>query len=190
MTSEPVEGPFVPATASRRPYVGLLVVAAIFLLPGIALVEYAGRNAYDFDWRLSKDPVKTTARATEFRTLEPSAGSKTGTTTYELRYSFAIPDDDRTYRATSSSMFDRGDDLWIDVPKDVWDDAREERQLKVEYLKSDPSVNQPVRAPRGSVSSIVLGLTGIVMLGLGVLLLWGALRPIWRGRTRPPVSAR
>jgi hypothetical protein len=188
VTDAAVDGPFVPDARSRRPYVGILVLAAIFLLPGLALVEYAGRNAYDFDWRLAKDPVKTTARATEFRTLESGPGSKVHTETYELRYSFAIPGDDTTYRATSSSMFDQGDDLWIDVPKDVWDDARDSHEIKVEYLRSDPSISQPVKAHRGSITSIVLGLAGVVMAGIGLLLLWGGLRPLWRGRDPKPAA--
>lgn len=176
------EGPFVAQAPSRRPHVGILVLAAFFLLPGIALLEYAGRNAYDFDWRLEHDPVKTEARATEFRTLESGPGSKTRTETWELRYSFKVKGDDTTYRATSSSYFDQGSDLWIDVPKDVWEDARDEGTIEIEYLRSDPSISQPVEAHRGSITSIVFATTALVMLAIGLLLLWGGLRPLWRGR--------
>lgn len=180
--SADADGPFVEGSPSRRPHVGLLVLALFFVLPGFALLEYAGRNAYDFDWRLSKDPVKTEARTTDFRELKSNTAKST-TTTWELKYAFQVQGDDTTYRATSSSMFDAGSDLWIDVPKVVWEDAREDRRIDVEYLTSDPSVNQPVEAHRGSITSIVFSIVGLVMLALGVLLAWGALRPLWRGRT-------
>jgi hypothetical protein len=183
VTEEPTPDPFVPQAPSRRPYLGLVAVALVFVLPALVLMEYAGRNAYDFDWRLSKDPVTTTARATDFREIETNS-NKTHSVTHELRYAFKVKGDDTTYRATSSSMFDQGDDLWIDVPEHVWDDARDSGELKVEYLKSDPAVNQPVKAHRGSITSIVFTIVGLIMLALGLVLLRGALRPLWRGRNR------
>jgi hypothetical protein len=181
-TDAPVEGPFVAGPRSRRPYGWLLFLALFMLVPGIVLVERAGHDLYVYQWQLQQDPVKTEARITDLRTMEPT-GTKHSTRSWDVKYSFKVRGDDTTYHAADGSMFGSGDDAWVNVSEDRFEASRESGRIDIEYLKDDPSVNQPSRGHRGMWNAIAFAVVGLFMLAIGLLLLRGALRPIWRGRT-------
>jgi hypothetical protein len=171
-------------SGGARPAIAWLLVAALFLGLGVPLLIDSGRDVWTYGWQLSRDAARTTARVTDTRNLDHGPGTKAHGRQYEVRYSFRVRADDATYRATSSSLFGRDErDEWVSVPKQLWGDALVHDRIRVEYLRSDPSVNQPVDAPRGQATAIVIALVAIMMIGFGLLFLLLAVQAI-RARRR------
>jgi hypothetical protein len=145
------------------------------------MTESSVRDLWDYGLRLSRDPVRTTARVTDAEAHPPN-GPKAHEWTYVVRYRFRVPGDDRTYRATDRSFFGHDDDTTVSVSKRLYGRALRTHEVRVEYLESDPSINQPVDAPRGSWTMLLLAVVSVGILAFGVLLVRLGLDPLWHPR--------
>lgn len=160
--------------------VAIFGIGFMMLTFGALVVAWSAQTAWNFQWRLAQgDAERTKARVEDFRTVETNQGRST---TYTLRYVFQVPKQDRDYSFDDDIWIIEQGDGYIDVPRKVWDDSRDTGHIDVEYLKSDPSVNQPVESRRGIVGTIVFGIVGIVMAIIGAMLTFAR-------RRRPPGRA-
>jgi hypothetical protein len=176
--------------AGGRPpgYAGSIVLALVglgLLLGGLAMVTKAGADAWAFQYRLPHGRVHARAQVTDWRTSTSHNGHTTQTS-HELRYAFSVPGSDRTYHASQSYLFRRHGNAWVDVPEAAWERSRDSETLPIEYLRSDPTVNQATSARHGIGGIALFALVGAAMLALGGLLLRGGLRATWRRSSYVP----
>ncbi|MCW2922155.1 MAG: hypothetical protein JWL76_2029 [Thermoleophilia bacterium] len=157
---------------SRKLTAVVVLMGLVTFAFGLLFLAHASQTAYSFHWRLRSDnAVRTTARAEDFRI---STSSRSHTDQFHLRYVFRVPGEDTDHSFSNDIWFiDQGDE--VDVPRDVWDRSRERGEIDVEYLESDPAVNQPVEARRGWGTVAMFAVLGLIMVVPGALLLVGPL---------------
>lgn len=151
----------------------------IVTLLGPLLLAWTATVAYNM-YRLDAHGVQARAQVTA---LETSVSTGRGATRHwNLRYSFAVPGRESTYHASDDVLWHHSDDVWVDVPHDAWNRAREARQVKIEYLKDDPRINRVVDGKRGLGHVITFAALGLFCVWVAARLLRGVLR----NRLRPP----
>jgi hypothetical protein len=157
-----------------RASIWIALLGLVFVAAGLATCAWAVQTALDAR-KLNGDGVRTTAqvRDTQISTVR---SNKTTTRQHQVRYSFKVKGDDTTYRAEDDVFLYEQDDVWVDVPREVWERSRTSGTIEIEYLESDPSLNQPLSARRGYFSAGLFLLLGLGILGVGLLFVVGGLR--------------
>jgi hypothetical protein len=163
----------------------LLGAGLIFVFGGAALVLWAGQHVYDFHVRMPGNAVRTDARVDDFRTATRSVNGKSSRESKELRYAFSVKGSDKEYVKNDDFLFVQQRHVWVEVPERTYERAQETGTIRIEYLKSDPSINQAVAARFGWGSVIGFSLLGLFSLAIGgALVLGGARSP----RTADPAA--
>lgn len=178
MDSELTDNPSPIQPAPRRGIskgsIIIIIVGVLFLATGIAITAWALQTALDAR-KLNANAVRTQAQVRDWQISEQRTNRSTSRT-HQVRYSFKVKGNDTAYRAEDDIfMFDQ-DDVWVEVPERVWQTSRDTGRIAIEYLKSDPSLNQPVSARRGNGSAIIFGSIGLVCLLIGFVFVRGGIR--------------
>ena len=169
-------------TGDRRVFIVWLVVAALFVCFAVPLFEIGVRNLWDYGVLLDRDPATTTARVTDRQHVTSSGGRFGHSESYEVQYAFRVPGEDRTFRATSRSVFEHDRNTFVPVPKRLYDHALVHDDIKVRYLQDDPSINEPVEAPRGSWTALLFVLLAFGFAGFAALFVWRGMQAMWPTR--------
>jgi Protein of unknown function (DUF3592) len=156
--------------------IGLLLAAA-----GALVAAWGAQTGIDA-YRLNAGGVRSEAQVQDMRITRPQSGKNPSVAQHQVRYSFSVPKDDTTYRAEDDIFLIEQDDVWVEVPERTFEASRESGRIAIEYLRSDPSLNQPVAARRGYVGAGLFVMLGLAMFVLGLLLTRGGLRRVQPAR--------
>lgn len=118
---------------------GQSVVESVFagvLMAGCLLVLVHKVDSF----RLRRDGVPVEAEVTGW---EQSSHHGRGSHAANLvRYAFTVPGRPESFSATDFFPFVE-ENAWVDIPRDLWEQTRQTRKLRVVYLPSDPRKNRP-----------------------------------------------
>jgi hypothetical protein len=161
--------------------VGLTVLAAL----GVFLAGWGFQGLYLHKWKLDRDGIVTEARVTDLQVAK-----YTGRGRHEekqLRYSFSVPGRTGEYRHDDPIFLIARDNQYATVSGDVYDKARDTGVIRVRYLKSNPSINEPEDARTGVIAPLIVSLLGLGLIGVLVVVLVEMVRGrLARDRVQPP----
>ncbi len=102
---------------------------------------------------------------------------------YDIRYRFRLKPHGPSYEMSERGPLARNE-LWATLPKEQWDEAARSGKVEIEYLPSDPSVNE-IAGNAGKELIGVYALMGFAaVFGVpGAILCICAARPTRVGRT-------
>lgn len=116
--------------------VGESVLEAGFAAAVVAVGLFPASKAWD-DFRFRRQGRVVEAEVTAWDTSRSSKH-----TTYRVRYAFSVPE--RPGRFTHASTFPfLEEDLWVELPREAWEESKLSRKLRVRYLPSDPRKSRP-----------------------------------------------